>query len=210
LLVSNSREIRRRSRTSCKSYGYQSLSIRITGGFLKGRRIGSPRPGKGIRPTTDRVKLAIFSVIGLEAVEGRKVLDLFACTGALGIEAISRGADHVELVEKSRRNVQLIRDNIDLLGLSNQCTVHHSDVESFLTNCEDSYDMVTMDPPFETSNWHDLLNKIGQTGFVYPRGTVVAEHKNGISLEDSYKDITRFSLKTYGDSQVSFYEVKSG
>ena len=70
---------------SCKSYGYQSLSIRITGGFLKGRRIGSPRPGKGIRPTTDRVKLAIFSVIGVEAVEGIKVLDLFACTGALGI-----------------------------------------------------------------------------------------------------------------------------
>ena len=186
------------------------MSIRITGGFLKGRRIGSPRPGKGIRPTTDRVKLAIFSVIGLEAVEGRKVLDLFACTGALGIEAISRGADHVELVEKSRRNVQLIRDNIDLLGLNSQCTVHHSDVESYLKNCEDSYDMVTMDPPFETSNWHDLLNKIGQTGFVYPGGIVVAEHKSGISLDESYKDITRFSLKTYGDSQVSFYEVKSG
>ena len=63
---------------------------------------------------------------------------------------------------------------------------------------------------FEISNWHDLLNQIGQAGFLQPGGTVVAEHKSGISLEDNYENITRFSLKTYGDSQVSFYEVKSG
>lgn len=66
---------------------YSVLAIRVTGGIHRGRQIGSPRGGPGIRPTTDRVKLAIFSILGTEAVQGKKVLDLFACTGALGIEA---------------------------------------------------------------------------------------------------------------------------
>ena len=68
------------------------MAIRVTGGIHKGRQIGSPKGGSGIRPTTDRVKLAIFSIIGADAVQGKKVLDLFACTGALGIDALSRGA----------------------------------------------------------------------------------------------------------------------
>ena len=78
--------------------------MRISGGYLKGRRINSPDKGPGIRPTTEKVKLAIFSVIGQEFVKGKRVLDLFSCTGALGLEAISRGALSVVFVEKKYKN----------------------------------------------------------------------------------------------------------
>ena len=77
--------------------------IKISGGYLKGRLIGSPMKARGVRPTTQRVKLAIFSMLG-DSVIGNKVLDLYACTGALGLEAISRGALHCDFVEKSSRN----------------------------------------------------------------------------------------------------------
>jgi 16S rRNA (guanine966-N2)-methyltransferase len=186
------------------------LAIRITGGFLKGRHIGSPKSGKGVRPTTDKVKLAIFSVIGQKAVDGMRALDLFACTGALGIETISRGAERVEFVENNRKNVQLIKNNIQLLGVGDQCTVHSTDVVSFLKKCSDTYGVVMLDPPFDTANWETLMTRIGKSGFLNRGGTVIAEHKSGVLLKDKYENIARFTLKTYGDSQVSFYEVTSG
>ena len=85
--------------------------IKISGGYLKGRSIGSPARAKGVRPTTQRVKLAIFSMLGT-SIKDSKVLDLYACTGALGIEAISRGAMQCDFVEKSFRNCRLISRNL--------------------------------------------------------------------------------------------------
>ena len=97
--------------------------MRISGGYLKGRRINSPDKGPGIRPTTEKVKLAIFSVIGQEFVKGKRVLDLFSCTGALGLEAISRGALSVVFVEKKYKNCKLIKSNVDALDVTEKSEI---------------------------------------------------------------------------------------
>ena len=186
------------------------MAIRITGGIHRGRQIGSPKGGPGVRPTTDRVKLAIFSVIGIDAVLGKKVLDLFVCTGALGIEAISRGAESACFVERSQRNCKLIRDNLDDLGVGEVGLVEKSDSLKFIEKSEMDFGLVFLDPPFEEGNWDKIMNSLGNKDLVSPGGVVVAEHKASSDLSSSYGIITRFSEKRYGDSKVSFYEVKSG
>ena len=189
---------------------FRNLAIRISGGFLRGRRIASPTSGQGIRPTTEKVKLAIFSVIGSEGVNGKKALDLFACSGALGLEAISRGAGSAHFVEKSGKNYRLIQENISKLGIGNSCIVTQADCVKFISKCEDTYSLVMLDPPFEINYWEILMANVGKEGFIAPSGIVIAEHKKGVVLEDRYGEISRFNLKTYGDSQVSFYEVVGG
>ncbi len=189
---------------------FRNLAIRISGGYLRGRRITSPTSGQGIRPTTEKVKLAMFSIIGPKGVSGKKALDLFACSGALGLEAISRGAESAHFVEKSGKNYRLIQENIDKLGIGNSCMVTRADCVKFISECEDDYGLVMLDPPFEIDYWQILMINVGKEGFVSPSGIVVAEHKKGVVLEERYGEMSRFNLKTYGDSQVSFYEVVGG
>ena len=189
---------------------YSVLAIRVTGGIHRGRQIGSPKGGPGIRPTTDRVKLAIFSILGTEAVQGKKVLDLFACTGALGIEAISRGAQSAYFVERAQRNCILIKDNLQKLGISDLGRVEKSDCLKFLERGKGNFELAFLDPPFDETNWDKLLNSVGRERFIAQGGVVVAEHKASTALGHSYGAINRFSERRYGDSKVSFYEVASG
>jgi 16S rRNA (guanine966-N2)-methyltransferase len=119
--------------------------LRITGGELGGRRIRAPRGrGGGVRPTTERVREALFSILG--DVSGLRVLDLFAGTGALAIEALSRGASEATLVD---RDARLARRNVEGLGLSARATVRRSDAARFLRRAEPgSFDLVLCDPPY--------------------------------------------------------------
>jgi 16S rRNA (guanine966-N2)-methyltransferase len=119
--------------------------LRITGGELGGRRIRAPRRReKGVRPTTERVREALFSILG--DMSGLRVLDLFAGTGALAIEALSRGASEATLVD---RDARLARSNVEELGLADRATVVRSDVPRWLSRCEpESADLVLCDPPY--------------------------------------------------------------
>ena len=119
--------------------------LRITGGELGGRRIRAPRRrGGGVRPTTERVREALFSILG--DVSGMRVLDLFAGTGALAIEALSRGADEATLVD---RDARLAQRNIEQLGLAERAAVSRSDAVRFLRRAEPgSFDLVLCDPPY--------------------------------------------------------------
>jgi len=119
--------------------------LRITGGELGGRRIRAPRRrGRGVRPTTERVREALFSILG--DVSGLRVLDLFSGTGALAIEALSRGASEATLVD---RDARLARRNVEELGLSTRAAVVRSDVMRFLRRAESrGFDLVLCDPPY--------------------------------------------------------------
>ncbi len=181
------------------------MSLRISGGYLKGRKLESPKDGPGVRPTTERVKLAIFSVIGTGGVEGKKCLDLFACTGALGIEALSRDAKSCDFVEKSYRNYKLINRNLRGLEISNKSRVFCKDSKGFLGQSEGGYGLVLLDPPFAMSDWDKLMGLIAAPNIVDEEGITVAEHPAGIVLKNEYGPLKRFSKKRYGDSEVSFY-----
>ena len=181
--------------------------MRISGGYLKGRRISSPDAGPGIRPTTEKVKLAIFSVIGQDFVKNKRILDLFSCTGALGLEAISRGAMSVVFVEKSYKNCKLIKNNVYTLEVTEKTEIKTQDCNKFLKLTKGGFDLVMMDPPFEIRNWDKLMSEVTKEGIINNLGIIVAEHKSGVILKDQYGEAKRFSHKIYGDSEVSFYEV---
>ena len=178
------------------------MSVRIIGGKLGGRRLRGE--GKGLRPTTGRVRGAIFSVLG-ESVTGARVLDLFAGTGALGIEALSRGATRADFVEADRRRAGQIARSLDDLGLGESGEVHRGRVERVLGRLAGGYDMVLIGAPYDLETWDNLLEEIVEIGVVGPGGVVVAEYRYGAELKERYGALTRSDVKRYGDTGVSVY-----
>ncbi len=120
--------------------------MRIIAGRWKGHRLKALR-GKGVRPTADRVREAWMSALGGRVV-GARVLDLFAGSGALGLEALSRGASSVVLVERARGALRVVRSNIELLGVGSECTVVANDVFQFLNVAGERFDLALADPPY--------------------------------------------------------------
>ena len=118
--------------------------MRVVAGWLRGRRIAAP-PGRATRPTSDRVREALFSILG--SVEGASVLDLFAGSGALGIEALSRGAANATFVDRDPGAIAAIRRNLEALGLDS-ATVHRRDALAHLRTATATHDLVFVDPPY--------------------------------------------------------------
>lgn len=154
-----------------------SGQIRITGGSARGRALKSP-PGRDVRPTAARVRAAVFNILGPK-VAGARVLDLFAGVGALGIEALSRGAESVVFVERAARHAALIRANLERLGLSDRARVVCADVARFLAHpgpLAGPYDLVLLDPPYGAGAVGALLPVLCGADIICPSGTVVVEH----------------------------------
>ena len=127
--------------------------MRVIAGKYKGRQLVSPA-GSVARPTADRVKEALFGAIQFQ-IKGMRVLDAFAGSGALGIEALSRGAAHVDFVEKDKRCVAVLRKNIDTIGAKN-CAVYHGDILTLLPRLN-TYDLLLADPPYDSELYEPLL-----------------------------------------------------
>ncbi len=130
--------------------------MRVVAGHLRGRRLTAP-PGRGTRPTSDRVREALFSI--LEPIGGARVLDLFAGSGALGIEALSRGALHATFVDRDARAVAAIGRNLAGLGLDS-ATVHRRDALNFLSAATGHWDLIFVDPPYDdAARWAEPLSR---------------------------------------------------
>lgn len=154
-------------------------------------------PGARTRPTTDRVREAIFNALwSRDAVEGARVLDLFAGSGALGIEALSRGAAHATFVDRARAAVAAIRRNLDACGFAGSATVVQRAVETWLATRggDDRFDLAFCDPPYAFDGWPDLLASI-------PADLVVAEAAGPVPLPDGW-EVDRGSR--YGGTWVGF------
>ncbi|MGZ4682244.1 MAG: 16S rRNA (guanine(966)-N(2))-methyltransferase RsmD [Acidimicrobiales bacterium] len=150
--------------------------MRVVAGTARGRRLEAP-DGTATRPTGDRVREAVFnSLHSLGAIEGATVLDLFAGSGALGIEALSRGAAHATFVDADRRSIAAVEANLAATGLAAQATVVRSDADSVLSRAVVEgrrWDLALLDPPYAFDEWADLL-----TGF--PADLVVVESDRSI------------------------------
>ena len=182
------------------------MSVRITGGEHRGRRLRSYRGGD-LRPTSDRVRGAIFSILGLDAVEGVRALDLYSGTGALGIEALSRGADWVDFVEANARRCQQIRESLSELSLENQGKVYRARVENILDSLPGAYGLIFADPPYDTAPWASLMDELSRHSLIKQNGVVVVEHRYGTALAERYGELLQVSSRRYGDTSVSFYKV---
>jgi 16S rRNA (guanine966-N2)-methyltransferase len=137
----------------------------VIAGELRGRRL-SARPGPSLRPTSDRVREAIFDMLfSLGGVKGSQVLDLFAGTGALGIEALSRGAASVTFVERDGSAIAALRANLEAVGLAEaertgEATVVQADADRWVRTTASRYDLVLCDPPYDYTGWATLLGNL--------------------------------------------------
>ena len=127
--------------------------MRVITGTARGRKL-KDLPGLDTRPTTDKVKESIFNIVQFD-IEGRRVLDLFAGTGQLGIEALSRGAEKCVFVDQSREAAKVIGENVKTTGFENRSRVAQGDAISFLTSCREKFGLAFLDPPYAS----DLLDK---------------------------------------------------
>src|SRR4030066_1317319 len=151
--------------------------MRIISGSSKGRVLARPK-GQAIRPTSDRVKESIFNILR-EEIEGKRVLDLFAGTGNLGIEALSRGAEKAIFVEKRRQAIQLIQRNLAQLGLKDRSEILPKDVNraiGILKQRGESFDVIFMDPPYEKGLIEKTLMKLNSHPIYCGNSILVIEH----------------------------------
>jgi len=165
--------------------------VRVITGIARGRRLET-LPGEETRPTTEKVKESLFSAIQFD-IEGRRVLDLFAGSGQLGIEALSRGASGCVFVDKNTQAVQVIRRNLQHTGLAAAAQVLSTDALSYLTRPKDRFDLVFLDPPYDAGLLVPALEKV--TPLVNDGGIIVCETDDTTELA---QQIDRFSLsRTY-------------
>ncbi len=175
--------------------------MRIVAGRLGGRRISAP-PGRGTRPTSDRVREALFSILG--PLDGVDVLDLFAGSGALGIEALSRGAASAVFVDDDPRAVAAIRDNLASLGLS--ARVHERDALAYLGAArEGPFGLVFLDPPYSSSS--ELAGTLSERlpALSTDDARIVSESDKRHPLELS---LPLLDDRVYGDTRIAIHSAR--
>ena len=178
--------------------------MRVIAGSHRGRALVAPR-GNSVRPTSDRVKEALFSILG--SMSGRRILDLFAGSGALGIEALSRGAAHVTFVDESAHTMH---DNLDRLELRQRADVRQGKVDRALARLTDEtrrFDLVLMDPPYDSELATRALALLGGpcAGLVGPDALVVVEHSRAKAPEPQIGALSCHDCRRYGRTSLSFY-----
>ncbi len=174
--------------------------MRIVAGSLKGRRLQGPATDD-VRPTSDRLRETLFNVLGT-SVQGARVLDAFAGTGAVGLEAVSRGAADVTFYERDRRAWAVVEANIAHCGVQSQCHLVRSDFlrSSGAANC----DLVFLDPPYDDDHLQSAL--LVAVTHLATNGAVVIEHRRSRETPASEAGLVRTRVLVSGDSALSFYK----
>ena len=180
--------------------------MRVIGGTAKGRRVKSFK-GQSLRPTADRVKEALFNILPHD-LSGWKVLDLFAGTGNLTFEALSRGAEQACLVDVSREAAKMIRKNIEALGFSRSARVLGIPVLRaihVLAGRGDKFDLILVDPPYDKGWVERVLRSLAQEELLEEDGILVVEHSAREGVKESYGSMVLQDQRRYGGTCLSFY-----
>ncbi len=181
-------------------------TLTITGGTLRSRRVPTP-PGRDVRPTPARVKEALFSILGPRVGDAR-VLDLFAGTGALGFESLSRGAAHVTFVERHRPTAEALRATARALGVADQVAVFNAPAERAVRAVEGHYDLVFADPPYAQPYPAAAFAALRARGAIDAATTVVYEHAARTAPPaDPAMQLERDAR--YGEVALSFYRPQA-
>jgi 16S rRNA (guanine966-N2)-methyltransferase len=181
--------------------------MRVIGGERKGRRLLVPK-GRAVRPTAARVKESLFNILPHD-FSGMKVLDLFAGTGNLSIEALSRGAAKAVLVDASRRSATTIRENLRRLGLTARTEVWVAPAPRALKSLAkrgESFDMIFLDPPYDEGQVEPSLKAVARAGLLSDTGTVIAEHSAREVVSPRYDSLILNDQRRYGDTLLSFFK----
>ena len=177
--------------------------MRVISGKMRGVRLKTPE-GLNTRPTADRVKEAMFSILQFE-LPGARVLDLFGGTGQLGIEAISRGAKEAVFVDQSEQACKLIRENLRLAHIENEGRVVRGDYLTFLKNTKEKFDIILLDPPYAEVFLENALKLITEIDILQTNGIIVAECPLGKVLPPEFPGYTRSKDYKYGKTILTIY-----
>ena len=177
--------------------------MRVITGIARGVALKTPS-GMETRPTSDRVKEALFSMIQFE-VEGRRVLDLFAGTGQLGIEALSRGAASAVFVDASRDAANLVRENLRRTRLTDCARIVRRDSIAYLRSCHDKFDLILLDPPYAQKLLENALRQISEIDILSDRGIIICERPSEKSVLDPVPGLTLDRERRYGGTLISLY-----
>ena len=164
------------------------------------------RDGLDTRPTADRVKEAIFSAIQFE-VEGRRVLDLFAGSGQMAIEALSRGAAEAVLVDQSKESISIIKQNLNKTRLAERARVVCSDYMEFLNKAKGGFDLIFLDPPYREKFLENALKRISEIDILKSGGIIVCERLADTALPDAYTGFRRVKDYRYGKTGITVYRA---
>ena len=178
--------------------------MRVITGAARGRKLKTPE-NYDIRPTTDNVKEAVFNIIQFD-IEGRRVLDLFAGTGQLGIECLSRGARECVFVDKSREAVKIVRENLKTCSLS--ATVLQEDALSFLRGCG-KFDVIFVDPPYDAPVYEQVLEIINLVDILSDGGIIICEARREKLLPEMTAPYYKRREYNYGRVKICIYSKES-
>jgi 16S rRNA (guanine(966)-N(2))-methyltransferase RsmD len=188
--------------------------MRVIAGSLRRRNLEAPR-GLATRPTSDRLRETLFNVLA-PRIAGASFLDLYAGSGAVGIEAMSRGAERVVLVEHAQPALKVLRSNLEQLGVRSGFAVEGSSVLAYLRrerrDTEYGFDLVFLDPPYDA--WGEYEAVLGLLGGASARllredAFVIAEHRRKERPEERYRALERTRLLEQGDAALSFYQIRA-
>ena len=177
--------------------------MRVIAGKAKGIPLKTP-DGMLTRPTADRVKEALFSILNFD-LPGARVLDLFAGTGQLGIEAISRGADSAVFVDEREAACALVRENLKKTGFTHQAQVVRADYMNYLRRCREKFDIILLDPPYSEVFLENSLKMITEIDILETGGIIVAERPLGKELSWDFPGFTRSRDYKYGRTLITIY-----
>jgi 16S rRNA (guanine966-N2)-methyltransferase len=182
--------------------------MRIVGGSARGRRL--KRPPAGVRPTADLVREAIFDVLEAQQVDLSRVLDVYAGSGALGIEALSRGDGRCDFFDREAANARVIRENLAAAGLQDRGTVYRLAAERAPERLQGPYSLVLADPPYYDEAALETVDQIARSGLVGPDTTLVLEHSARGEPPQELGPLPLAWSRRYGDTQVSIYRAERG
>jgi 16S rRNA (guanine(966)-N(2))-methyltransferase RsmD len=189
--------------------------MRLTGGQLRGRKVkacgmGSPSSHGALRATSSRVREAVFNIAG-QSMEGLVFVDLYAGTGTMGMEAMSRGAERVFFVESDPERYSVLRETLEGCGCSARAEILNMPAVDFIRTFSDTgkiADILYLDPPYDSDELEKMLPLIAQSGVLPETGIVLAEHDRNLSLADEAGELIKRKTYKYGDTMLSLYRVR--
>jgi 16S rRNA (guanine966-N2)-methyltransferase len=181
--------------------------LRIIAGHLKGRKFDAPKGGDTVRPISDRVKESLFDILA-SRMENASILDLYSGTGAIGFEALSRGAKQVLYVEKDPRNVKLINENAEKLGLSKSISILRGSLPDIISKIRGEFNIIFIDPPFPTETIFEIMPALKKQNLVAPHTLIMVQRFRG-SKELEFEGFTCQRKHRVGDSILWFFTLTS-
>ena len=178
--------------------------MRITGGSAKGQTLKT-LPGLIVRPTTGKVREAIFSMLASLSKNWNKGLDLFAGSGALGIEALSREAEWIDFVDQNGKCCLIIKQNLIKTGFADKAHVYCCSVLKAINFLDDTYDFIFLDPPYADNTLGSVITAISKSKVISEDSVVLVSHGTRSSLDKQYESLSKIKEKRYGDTCISIY-----